>query len=429
LPAVDQPDTAGGDPGDLGEPLKIPATNTPLASLIRDMASQLHGYYTELIGAQPGIESRWRLVEGNPLLEAGRRVVHAIPDSVPDSKGTPNFPDRGGRLWYILLRASRRAKFEEARPFLIAAAEDLAVWLRELYPNELPHTFVVGDIPLSLRLENLQTILTVPNLSPHLKVGTGTRAVWPADQHPLLYAAVEVLVAIPDAITAPDGTPNFPGVGSAHWPRLKNLVMTTDDSPTQAKRVSDLAWQFRDWLSEHYGEHRLKATGVNVVSSLDTPSENSVNGDRADTRFFDVYLSFNLRDELTVNRLIGELQRHKFTIHFDAARSSQGDDIDSTMRDALRRCRCLLMCVSENGLGKWQKSELESYVSTLPQIDGSQFFERTIPILLPGAGDSHQDLTRWNTQRWFDFRQGLGTAELEQLLAVIQEKINTDRRQ
>ncbi len=147
LPNVGQADDTGnGDSSDIGEPLRIPPADTPLAALIRDMASHLHRYYSELIDRTPGLEARWRSVDGNPLCEAGRRVVHAIPDSVPDNKGTPNFPDRGGRLWYILLRTSRRAKFEDARPFLIAAAQDLAVWLRDRYPNELPHTFVVGVI-------------------------------------------------------------------------------------------------------------------------------------------------------------------------------------------------------------------------------------------------------------------------------------------
>ena len=160
----------------------------------------------------------------------------------------------------MLLCTSRRAQFEDARPYLIAAARDLAVWLQDHYPNEFPHTFFVGTIPFSLRLANFRTFLTLKDLPPIQKLGTGTG--WFEEQHPLLNAAVEVLVAIPDVTTAIDGTPNFPAIGGRLWLQLRNSLASNADNSIDAIQRSNLARQFSDWLAHRYGTDSLEATEI-----------------------------------------------------------------------------------------------------------------------------------------------------------------------
>ena len=134
------------------------------------------------------------------------------------------------------------------------------MWLQDHYPNELSHTFVVGDIPFSLRLANLRTFLTMKDLSPSQRLQTGTG--WFAEQHPILNAAVEVLVAIPDVTTAMDGTPNFPGVGGHLWLQLRNSLASNADNSIDANQRSELALQFRDWVSHRYTTDSLEASEV-----------------------------------------------------------------------------------------------------------------------------------------------------------------------
>lgn len=411
--------------GDLGEPVTVELDDTPLSFRLKDMASHLHRYYTELSEPVPGIETRWQLIDGNPLCEAGRTVVHSIPDSVPDSKGTPNFPDRGGRLWYLLLRTSRRAQFEDARPYLIAAARDLVVWLSDQYPRELPPPIVVADIPLSVRLENLRTFLSVQMTSAQQKLGTGT--AWFAQQPPLFNAVVEVLVAIPDAITAPDGTPNFPGVGSHLWPQLKNSLMTTEDSPKQAKRRSELAEQFRDWLTNRYRTDSLEATGIQAAAAFDKPTTSAENSIESTGKQFDVYLSYNAIDREAIEPLILEFKRRGLTVFLDTEQLSSGGDLNAVLQHAIRNSRCVVVCVSKTGLGRWQRAEIDAYMRQLPDIERGQFFEHTILVLLPGAPDPHDKPASWNAHLWLDIRSGLGEAELEQLVSVIGKKIEPDR--
>ncbi len=363
------------------EPQHVELDDTPLTFRLRDFASHLQRYYSELMEPAPGIKTRWRLVNGNPLCEAGRRVVHSIPDSVSDSNGSPNFPDRGGRLWYMLLRTSRRANFEDARPFLIAAAKDLALWLNDHYPNELPHTFVVGHIPLPLRIDNLRTILTVRDLSAGLKVGTGTG--WPADQHPLLHAAVEVLVAIPDAITAPDGTPNFPGVGSALWPQLKNLVMTTDDSRTGTQKRIAMAQQFRDWLTNRYRTNSLEATGIEASPAIEKPVQSSSSSNESKDSKFDVFLSYGSADKEAIETVVAGLKNQGFTVFIDREHLTHGDNVNSAIRQAIRNSRCLVVCFSASELGDWQRSEIEKYVASLAEGEGQIVSDSVVPVMLP----------------------------------------------
>jgi len=240
---------------DVNESATVDKDDTPLATLLQDMALHLQSYYTELLETSTDHEIPWRLIDGQSLCEAGRRVVDAIPDSVPDSKDTPNFPEAGGRLWYLLLRTSRSrlATFEAARPFLAAAAKDLNIWLRLHYSNYLPGTLVQSDLPFSLRLNNLLGVLAFYASNPR---GSSGRLNEPlATGHPVFNEAVGLLVQIPDVTNARDGTPTFPGEGGTLWEQLLGLSLSNDSNELR----NAVALQLRDWLIKQYGPVSLES--------------------------------------------------------------------------------------------------------------------------------------------------------------------------
>ncbi|HQZ65932.1 MAG TPA: SUMF1/EgtB/PvdO family nonheme iron enzyme [Planctomycetaceae bacterium] len=412
-------------PNDLDETATVELDDTPLWSLMREMESQLRRYYSELNESVPGLESRWRLNTGHPLCDGGRKVVHAIPDAIPDRNKSPNFAGRGGRLWYMLLRTSRRAQFEVARPYLIAAARDLAVWLRDQYPNEFPHTFVVGDIPLSLRLANLKTFLALKDLSPSQRLGTGTG--WFAEQHPLLNAAVKVLVAIPDVTTAKDGTPNFPDIGGRLWLQLRNSLASNADNSKQAKQRSSFARHFSDWVSLRYGTDSLEAVGLAVTPTAETPQASIVEAPQRTERQFDVSLSYNIQDKEAIEQIVEGLKNCGLTVFHDSEQTSSGDDWNTVLEKANRICCCCIICVSKNGVGRWERAEIDTYMHELPEPERTEFHERTIPVLLPGAPDPGDTRASWNSHLWLDLRHGLGKAEWDLLESVIRKKISADR--
>lgn len=86
-----------------------------------------------------------RLAAGHPLYDTGRQLVLRIPDYVTDRKGEPNFADEGGKLWYDMLRLSRRPETETTQLNLASLAHNLDTWLREHYEIEGRTTNKMGQ--------------------------------------------------------------------------------------------------------------------------------------------------------------------------------------------------------------------------------------------------------------------------------------------
>ena len=65
--------------------------------------------------------------------QAVANLLKSIPDSEPDRKGTPNFPEEGGKLWYRILRESQKAKSGYKDDELDQWSNELADWLEGRY--------------------------------------------------------------------------------------------------------------------------------------------------------------------------------------------------------------------------------------------------------------------------------------------------------
>ena len=164
-----------------------------------------------------------------------------------------------------------------------------------------------------------------------------------------------------------------------------------------------------------------------TVPAVGGPALSSSDSNESTEQSFDVYLSYNSTDKEAIEPIVAELHKQGLTVFLDTEHITLGDSANSVIRKALRDARCVIVCLSKSRIGDWQRFEVESYVRTLPDEQGRQFFEGIVPVLLPGAPDPMDPATHWTTQRWFDFRDGFGDLELDQLVNAIKTRIANDR--
>jgi len=74
---------------------------------------------------------------------------------------------------------------------------------------------------------------------------------------------------------------------------------------------------------------------------------------------YDVFISYNSDDKILVNRLSAKLREKSLHVWLDRDNLHAGDSLPESIRHAISNSRVALFCISENGLGKWQKDEIE----------------------------------------------------------------------
>lgn len=111
------------------QPLDEDRYKMDLGKIIQEAITRLDDYP----GAQKGI----CLQHNHEAYDAMHLLLHQVADSVPDSKGDPNLPAAGGRLWYELLQESRG----RGRIAVLADTRmKLTHWLRSHYAHVRPAT-------------------------------------------------------------------------------------------------------------------------------------------------------------------------------------------------------------------------------------------------------------------------------------------------
>ncbi len=80
----------------------------PATPDIRQAIHELEEFPSLGTGSGPDDFSDSRLRKGHPLYDAIRTLLASIKDFQIDRNGDRNFPGNGGRLWYKLLRYSRK---------------------------------------------------------------------------------------------------------------------------------------------------------------------------------------------------------------------------------------------------------------------------------------------------------------------------------
>ena len=140
-------------------------------------------------------------------------------------------------------------------------------------------------------------------------------------------------------------------------------------------------------------------------------------------KHYDVFISHNSLDKPLVERLSDKLREKNLHIWLDKEKLYAGDSLPESIRQAIFNSRTALFCVSENGLGEWQKDEIE-------QCENLRIREglKTVYILLCDPEDLPYELDHVLTSSKLYLRwDSVKPETTEDLIRSIFQGINTWR--
>jgi hypothetical protein len=120
---------------------------------------------------------------------------------------------------------------------------------------------------------------------------------------------------------------------------------------------------------------------------------------------FDVFLSYNTKDQPSVQQIAERLRGYEIDVWFDDWEIKPGTSFQTSIDRAIRQSRSIAIFISDANLGPWQTREVESAISV--QVGHGI---PAIPILLPGAVINSLPLFL-QTSRYIDFRDSLDDSD------------------
>ena len=123
------------------------------------------------------------------------------------------------------------------------------------------------------------------------------------------------------------------------------------------------------------------------------------------TEHFDVFLSYNSADQISVTRLAQRLRAEGLNPFLDKWHLIPGETWQEALEDALDSSATVAVFIGPTGISPWHNEEMRAALNTRAK-DKSY---RVIPVLLPGAVmPSSKELPRFLSRlTWVDFRDGL----------------------
>ncbi len=129
---------------------------------------------------------------------------------------------------------------------------------------------------------------------------------------------------------------------------------------------------------------------------------------------YDVFLSYDTRDERVVEEFVQRLRAEGLNLFLD--KWPAGDSWASEIEEALRQSRTFAILLGPSGLLPFQREEMEA---ALARTDRDRSY-RVIPVLLPGASPSELPVDLQGLP-WVDFRGGLADpVAFRRLIAAIE---------
>ena len=131
-------------------------------------------------------------------------------------------------------------------------------------------------------------------------------------------------------------------------------------------------------------------------------------------KHYDAFLSFNSLDHLAVHELAERLKGEGLVLYLEEWELSPGLEIQPALAEGLRDSKTCVVFLGSNGLGPWQKLEVQ--VAIYERAIDEAF--HVIPVLLPGAKRPQgSDLpTFLKLVAWVEFQRGLDDEQAFHLL-------------
>lgn len=141
----------------------------------------------------------------------------------------------------------------------------------------------------------------------------------------------------------------------------------------------------------------------------------------ADQNRYDVFLSHNSRDKEQVQKIAKYLETQGLKPWLDKHEIYGGDSLPKEIKDAIWRAISAAFFVGVNGLGKWQKEELEILEGR--SIDKNL---KIIPVLLPGISElpDEIDYVSLRRNRWISIASDDCEKALIELAEGVREELH-----
>jgi hypothetical protein len=95
----------------------------------------------------------------------------------------------------------------------------------------------------------------------------------------------------------------------------------------------------------------------------------------------DAFLSYNSQDRLAVEELAGRLKAERFALYLEAWELLPGREFQTGLAGALSESKTCVVFLGPNGLGPWQKQELQVGIDKRTRDEAFH----VLPVLLPGT--------------------------------------------
>jgi hypothetical protein len=152
-----------------------------------------------------------------------------------------------------------------------------------------------------------------------------------------------------------------------------------------------------------------------VTCPVDPPTGRRDSAAAVQASRFDVFLSYNRRDEIQVEQVAVKLKRAGLEPWFDKWRNTAGVNWQLELAEGLRSSAACAVFVGQHGLGDWGNEELAVALARAAKESGYRLF----PVLLPGVSEPF-DATSLppflSTRMWVDLRSGAESGRVFQAL-------------
>jgi hypothetical protein len=129
-----------------------------------------------------------------------------------------------------------------------------------------------------------------------------------------------------------------------------------------------------------------------------------------ETFAFDVFLSHNSKDKPAVRQIKQALEERGFRVWLDETELIPGRRWIAALEDALKKTATIAACISENGLGPWERPEIEAAL-----MESVNRGLPVIPVLLPNPSPEVEISLFLKAFTWVDLRTGLTDAGIDRL--------------